>query len=136
MGEVARFSAIPLRVSAHSDSYDDNMAGVCIVKYKGSTSWTLNGISCASGFILIKRSSSIEHIRSSQGQVHGKLFKWLFDQEPGPCSDIQGYGFSIHRGVWKSKSWTINDATPDGNAPPEITNKIRRTVEDYWRNSG
>ena len=126
------FKRLTLHVSCDSDTYDSNMAGMCLVKYKGQTDWHLNGHHCKSAYILIKKSSNIDHINSNRGQVHGKLYKWFFDEEPGPCTDVDGYGFSIHRGVWKSKSWTINDLTPDGNAPTGITNRIRRAVENYW----
>ena len=128
------FKRLTLHVSCDSDTYDSNMAGMCLVKYKGQTDWHLNGHHCKSAYILIKKSSNIDYVNSNRGQVHGKLYKWFFDEEPGPCSDVDGFGFSIHRGVWKSKSWTINDTSPDGNAPPAITNRIRRAVEYYWEN--
>ncbi|XP_057302952.1 uncharacterized protein LOC130638005 [Hydractinia symbiolongicarpus] len=120
-------------VSNASDPYNDYMAGMCILRYKGSEDFYRNGHHIQSGFILIKSISNIQNVQCDKGQVHGKLFKWLFNMDPEGCKDVDGYGFSIVDGVWKYKSWTLNNRFQYGEVPLHVQTHIRNAVQSYWK---
>lgn len=59
-------------------------------------------------------------------QVHGKLYKSLFNEEP---SDVIGSGFSIRKGQWAWKSYTFNDWLPAGMQSAMMDEKERVFVK-------
>ncbi|EGD76859.1 hypothetical protein PTSG_08207 [Salpingoeca rosetta] len=109
-----RIQTDTLHVSCKSDKFDahKNMAGMVIWQYGGKTDWRLNGVHCKSGYIYVRHTENIQSIKSSQGQVHGKLFKALFGVEPG--EDVVGTGFAYVKGKWKFNSFTFNASSSDG----------------------
>ncbi|KAF6257247.1 hypothetical protein COO60DRAFT_1640083 [Scenedesmus sp. NREL 46B-D3] len=89
------------------DDYD----GMVLYAKGGQVDWHCNGVHCQAGYIYYRRASEIKHVSSSYGQVHGKLYKSLFNEE---LEDVIGSGFSVRKGEWGWKSFTFNDWLPAG----------------------
>ena len=130
-----------LHVSCASDQRDStrcnneecdvhNMVGMCLYLYKGKTDWTLNNHHCKKGYILIKKTCNIKKISSSQGAVHGKLYKWFFEEEPD--SDVVATGFAIKGGEWIFRSGVFNKSGFNREAFPKERRMIRQAVENFW----
>lgn len=128
---MASKPAEKFNVASCSDSYDDNMAGMAVNTYKGKNEAYVKGYGTIKrGDIIIKKTSEIEHIQSNRGQVHGKLYKWVFGADPVGCSDVDGYGFAIKDGTWRFRSITLKE---DDRVPDEISKKIKQSCENYWK---
>jgi hypothetical protein len=101
-----------VHISCSSDSYDANedMAGLIIYSFDNKQMFELNGHRCRTGYILIKATKNIAHVKSDQGIVHGSLFKWFFGIEPD--NRFVGAGFALHERTHKFNSGIFN-ATDD-----------------------
>eukprot|EP01084_Bolivina_argentea_P285536 489682_1 len=87
-------------VSCKSDMIKrQNMVGIVLYEYDQKTEWTLNGVRCKSGYIVLKSTKNIQHIQSNKGIVHGKCYKSVFGEEA--ASTIVGGGFAFQNGRWK-----------------------------------
>eukprot|EP01084_Bolivina_argentea_P057690 105393_1 len=97
-------------VSCKSDKINgQDMAGVVLYSYDNKTDWRLNNVHCKSGYIIVKSFDNIKHIKSNQGQVHGKCYKFVFGQDID--DKVVGAGFAFFKGKWKFNSYTFNVAT-------------------------
>ena len=72
-----------VHISCSSDSYDANedMAGLIVYSFDNQQKFEPNGHRCRTGYILIKATKNIAQVQSSEGIVHGSLFKWFFGIE-------------------------------------------------------
>ena len=78
----------------------------------GESNWTLNNRKCSSGYIIIKQPSSLTAFPSSEGQIHGSLFKSVFGSEPSQANPkLIGSGFAFKNGAWVFNSYTFNTGT-------------------------
>ena len=69
----------------------------------------VNGIKFRGGYVIIKTLESLKHIHSSEGIIHGKLFKSLFGKEPSQLPEIICDGFGRKAGEkWKFVSTALN----------------------------
>ncbi|CAF3954551.1 unnamed protein product [Rotaria sp. Silwood1] len=102
-----------VHISCSSDSYDknENMAGLIVYSFDNKQMFELNGHRCCTGYILIKATKNIVHVKSNQGLVHGSLFKWFFGIEPD--SGFVGAGFSLHDNKFKFNSGVFNARNDD-----------------------
>eukprot|EP01084_Bolivina_argentea_P257923 434631_1 len=102
------FNISSFHVSCRSDklNFDKNMIGIVLYQYKKCTDWYLNGVHCKTGYILIKNSDKIQDIKTKQGTMHSKCYKFLFNQDPD--NDVIGAGFAIFNGKIKYNSYTFN----------------------------
>lgn len=128
-----------LHISCSSDPYDknENMAGLIVYSFDNKQIFELNGHRCRTGYILIKATKNISHIKSNQGIVHGSLFKWFFGIEPD--DRFVGAGFALHDSKLKYNSGTFNARNDDyhDNNPPmsaDETYLIRYAVENLYKN--
>jgi hypothetical protein len=132
-----------VHISCSSDSYDpnENMAGLIVYSFDNQQKFELNGHRCQTGYILIKAIKNIQHVKSSQGIVHGSLFKWFFGIEPD--NRFVGAGFALHDKKFKFNSGTFNarddDYHDDCNAMSQhetslITHVLKELyVNDKWK---
>ena len=100
-----------MRVSCRSDKIPKNgkpkedMVGLILYSHNGLTKWKKNGVKCRSGYIIIKKVSNIDHLSSGIGRVHGKLYKYLFNEEPkSEYNNTVGAGFGYKNGEWAFRS--------------------------------
>jgi hypothetical protein len=102
-----------VHISCSSDLYNenDNMAGVIVYSFDNKEKFELNGHRCRTGYILIKATKNIAHVKSNQGIVHGSLFKWFFGIEPD--DRFVGAGFSLHERKFKFNSGVFNSRNDD-----------------------
>ncbi|CAF1095028.1 unnamed protein product [Didymodactylos carnosus] len=135
-----------VHLSCLSDIYqsDKDIVGMIVYSYNGQSDFRLNGKHCTTGYILIKETKNIQHTHSNQGQVHGKLFKWFFDEEAD--EKFVGGGFALrqgklifHSGVFNAR---IKDEYHDGDVSMHQCEKylIRYVVDELyvthrWRQS-
>ena len=97
-------------VSCESDrpkSYQNpekNYGGLVLYQYNGKSDWTLNGIHCRTGYVILKDSTKLPN--SSLGQIHGGTYKSVFGC--GCDRKVVAAGFSHYNGEWKFKSGTFN----------------------------
>eukprot|EP01084_Bolivina_argentea_P086083 155602_1 len=97
-------------VSCKSDRINgENMAGIVLYSRNDQNQWSLNGIRCKSGYIILKSVNNIKLIKSSQGQVHGKCYKSIFGCEIDET--VVGGGFAFVNGQWKFNSYSFNVAS-------------------------
>eukprot|EP01084_Bolivina_argentea_P057691 105395_1 len=97
-------------VSCKSDKINgQDMVGVILYSYDHKMDWRLNNVHCKSGYIIVKSFDNIKHIKSNQGQVHGKCYKFVFGQDID--DKVVGAGFAFFKGKWKFNSYTFNVAT-------------------------
>ena len=79
---------------------------------KGESNWTLNNRKCRSGYIIIKKVSSLTSYPSKEGLIHGSLFKSVFGSEPSQANPkLIGSGFAFKNGAWVFNSYTFNTGT-------------------------
>jgi hypothetical protein len=128
-----------VHISCSSDSYDanQNMAGLIVYSFDNQQMFELNGHRCRTGYILIKATKNIEHVKSSQGIVHGSLFKWFFGIEPD--HRFVGAGFALYEKKYKFNSGTFNarndDYHDDSNAMTENEiSLIKHTLNELYVN--
>ena len=97
---------------------NENMVGLILYMCNGQTSWYSNGIKCKSGYIIMKKVSNIDHIKSNYGMKHGKLYKYMFGEEPKNGSKgTVAAGFAYYNGEWRFNSCTFNtQSTYDGDS--------------------
>lgn len=125
-----------MHLSCRSDplDYGTDMVGMALWSYQGKTDWRLNGVHCQTGYVYIKSSRNISHLTSSMGQVHGKLYKHLFGQEP---DGVVATGFAIKDGEIRWSSYTFNTTAygqgsgymnADREASPGEKEMIKRTI--------
>ena len=89
-------------------AYD--MGGVVLYAYDDRTDWRLNGVHCKTGYIILKKSSNIEHIKSRIGAIHGKVYKSVFGRDPDERVIGAGFSYSYKEGKWKFNSSSFNDS--------------------------
>lgn len=117
-----------------------NYAGMVLWAYDGQSDWRINNVHCKSGYVYIRRthgSGSIESEVSKCGQVHGKLYKSLFQIDPSPS--VVGTGFSYVNGVWKFNSYTFNTGGAwhdDRKGAGKREAKLLRAAIMAWMESG
>lgn len=90
---------------------DKDLGGIVLYQYKGKTDWYCNGVHCKSGYLIIREMEKIKNVSSSEGMIHGRVYKSVFKEE-FDAKKIQGGGFSYrpHRNPkWKFVSSTLND---------------------------
>lgn len=88
------------------------MVGMVLYMYDGSTEWSLGGVRCKTGYIVIKKTKDIAHIDSKHGIVHGKLYKSVFRVDFDP-NRVVASGFSKCNGQWKFNSASMHmDVNP------------------------
>ena len=110
MINITPFSVYSFHVSCKSDKITgENMVGIVLYKYDNQQQWTLNGVKCQSGYIIVKNIESIQHIQSNRGQVHGKCYKSVFGREID--RKVIGGGFAFKNGQWLFNSGTFNTGT-------------------------
>ena len=99
------------RISCQSDKYDAgvDMAGIVIYQKNGKRTFPLpHGATGYPGYIYLRKSDDVSHIKSEWGEIHGSLYKSLFPgEEP---DDVLATGFSIRNGQWGWYSRTFNSA--------------------------
>jgi hypothetical protein len=102
-----------VHISCSSDSFneDKRMAGLIVYSFDDQQKFEMNGHRCRTGYILIKESDNIAQIQSTQGIVHGKLFKWFFGIEPN--NRFVGAGFSLLNGKLEFNSSVFNAKDDD-----------------------
>merc|ERR1712129_564796 len=84
-----------------------DLAGVVLYQKGGKNDWYHNGVHCKTGYIIIKRTKNIAHIKTKDGSaVHGKLFKSVFGEDPS--NDVIRGGFARVKNEWKFNSWSCN----------------------------
>ena len=127
-----------LHVSCRSDQHNAGVdkAGLIVYSYDDKIDFYLNGIHCRSGYIIIKDTDNIKHISSTNASiVHGKLFKWLFNQEID--SKVVGAGFAYVNSEWKFNSYSMNtsdDGYHDKNKgmhPLEVE-MVRNVIQEVY----
>jgi len=84
---------------------DENLGGVVLYLKDGEEDWWCNGKHCKIGYIIIKRIKDLHGISSQIGQIHGRVYKSVFNCEP---HDIVGSGFAFDP---KSETWKYNSAS-------------------------
>ena len=102
-----------MHVSCKSDTFSyyscgPNLAGIVLYNDGyGRTDWYCNGIHCKSGYIILKNSdkSSFKGI-SGEGQVHGAVYKSVFEQNIP--SKMVGGCFARYKNEWKYNGNTFN----------------------------
>jgi len=136
-GYGSTFSIPSFHVSCRSDKYTgEPMVGIILYQYDGRLDWHLNGIHCKSGYIVLKLSKNIAHIKGEVGQVHGACYKWTFNESVG--SKVVGGGFAYYQGKWKFNSGVFNagDAYKyhDGSsAMHDIEQKCIMAAVENWK---
>ena len=119
LDRTERFELPTLHVSCQSDIFTggDDMAGMILWLFDGKREWSLNGVECKPGYIVFKKSASIRHIPSDIGEVHGKLYKYMFGEDPD--ERVLATGFAFYKGKWEWLSGTFNNRNPawQGNDP-------------------
>eukprot|EP01083_Nonionella_stella_P137538 418479_1 len=101
------FKISSFHVSCRSDKYTgDPMVGIILYEYDGKRDWYLNGVHCKSGYIVLKLTKNIAHIKGEIGQVHGACYKWIFNESVN--NKVVGGGFAYHKGKWKFNSGVFN----------------------------
>jgi ubiquitin-large subunit ribosomal protein L40e len=117
-----------------------NYAGMVLWAYDGQSDWRINNVHCKSGYVYIRRthgSGSIESEKSACGQVHGKLYKSLFQIDPSPS--VVGTGFSYVNGAWKFNSYTFNTGSEwhnNNKGANKREAKLLRAAIMAWMESG
>eukprot|EP00117_Sycon_ciliatum_P008777 scpid91832/ scgid11335/ len=129
-----------VHISCRSDGFTgkDDLVGMVLWSYDGKTDWRLNGIHPRSGYIYVRKSSDIDHVVSSHGQVHGKLYKSLFDEEPS--NKVHAAGFAFFKGQWKWASAVFNNSKSDWQDSDRLAHPLeQRMIErayTKWAASG
>ena len=102
-----------IHISCSSDSYDakEDMAGMLVYSFNDQQKFELNGHRCRTGYVLIKTTKNVSHVKSDQGIVHGSLFKWFYGMEPD--NRFIGAGFAIRGGKYQFNSSTFNARDDD-----------------------
>eukprot|EP01084_Bolivina_argentea_P285067 488758_1 len=97
-----------VHVSCQSDAidYKKNMIGIIIYSYKEQLEWKLNNVRCKAGYIILKCSDNIQHIKTKQKSMHSKCYKAVFNQDPDEA--VIAGGFAIKDGILKFNSFTFN----------------------------
>eukprot|EP01084_Bolivina_argentea_P296187 510075_1 len=124
-------------VSCQSDDIveDKDMVGVVLYSYNGKTDWNLNDIHCKSGYIILKLSENIAHIKDEPGVVHGACYKSVFNQSLD--SKVVGGGFGYRNGKWKFNSFTFNTGDnyhDDNKSMHEVEIKCIKAAVGNWKN--
>ena len=106
----------------------------------GGDDWRVNNIHCRSGYIIIKESGSIQGIDCNEGQVHGKLFKYLFGCAPSASNPkLIGSGFSRLNNQWRWNSYTFNVGTEwhnDDKRVSDLEEKWTTLALNNWMSTG
>eukprot|EP01084_Bolivina_argentea_P291460 500931_1 len=126
--------------------------GLVLYSSGGRSSWTCNGKSVQSGFILITKGSRISNVRiyDEWNSAHARLYKWYFGVSPD-YSKIIGAGFAygkyqetitnsdgeerkVNRIGWKWNSNTFNAPTKisDHDEKYHDDNRAMNKVEQHW----
>jgi hypothetical protein len=128
-----------IHISCSSDLYhpSKDMAGLIVYSYDDQLNFHLNGHHCQTGYILIKETANIDHVKSNQGLVHGKLFKWFFGIEPD--QRFIGGGFAFQNGKLKFNSMTFNARNDDYHDTTKAMHQheidlIRYAFEQLYKN--
>ena len=103
-------------------SYDmpcKNYGGLVLYQYDNKTEWTLNGLQCKTGYILLRDSSNLPD--SSIGQIHGGIYKSFFSQSCDSKLVASGFAYYENKWVFKSRAFNV-----DSNA------HIMRESEIVW----
>ena len=102
-----------VHISCSSDPYDANedMAGFIVYSFDNQQKFALNGHRCRTGYILIKATKNTTQVKSTEGIVHGSLFKWFFGIEPD--QRFVGAGFALHDRKYKFNSGVFNARNDD-----------------------
>lgn len=103
-----RIEVRTLHISCRSDRVDgEPMAGLVVWGTRdGESSGDANDVRWRSGYIYLKKVASIEHI-PGEGQVHGSLFKSLFDKQPSQLNYVCS-GFAYRDNSWRYNSSVFN----------------------------
>jgi len=137
-GQIPYFSISSFHVSCRSDQFTGaNMTGIVLYKYDGKTDWKLNGIHCKSGYIVLKLSKNIEHIKGEPGKVHGACYKSVFGKSVDK-NKVVGGGFGYVNGVWKFNSWTFNVGSKYHNGNKGMNPMEQQCIQlsvDNWAKS-
>jgi hypothetical protein len=128
-----------VHISCSSDSYDvnENMAGFIVYSFDNKQIFELNGHRCRTGYILIKATKNIAHVKSKHGIVHGSLFEWFFGTEPN--DKFVGAGFALHEQKFKFNSSVFNARNDDYHDGSKSMSKneidlIKYTINELFIN--
>mmetsp|Transcript_49999 Transcript_49999/g.44807 ORF Transcript_49999/g.44807 Transcript_49999/m.44807 type:complete len:251 (+) Transcript_49999:43-795(+) len=128
------FDISTFHVSCRSDKFTgENMTGVVLYKYDNKQDWHLNGIHCKSGYIILKLSKNIAHIKNEPGKVHGACYKSVFGKSVDK-NKVVGGGFGYVNGVWKFNSWTFNVGSKYHNGNKGMDPKEKQCIEAAAKN--
>lgn len=104
-------TTVHLSCSSHVYQPDHDYAGFILYAHKGKTDWTLNGVHCKSGYIVVQDSNSEDvkrYIGKAEGQIHGPVYMNVFGEDVG---DTIGEAFSLKDGSFVRHSGTFNNRT-------------------------
>ena len=143
LAEVFNFPDSPVvsvHLSSSSDVYKEghNYAGFILYSHNGETDWTLNGIHCKSGYMVILDSDSyrVSSLKgNSPGQIHGAVYKCIFGEDPNGAT--KGEGFAYYRGDFRWSSGVFNGLSSlfFGNRKSDGRDYIYSVLK-LWMNSG
>ncbi len=84
----------------------EDLGGVVLYMYGHKADWRLNGVHCKAGYIILKRSKDVKHLKGA-GMIHGSVYKSVFKEDL--CTKhVVGSGFAYHNKQWKFNSYTFN----------------------------
>ena len=107
------------------------------------TDWILNRVHCKSGYIVVRDTNSckvahIIHFGNSQGQVHGAVYKSVFEEDVS--NNTIGEGFAVQGGKFKWNSGVFNSkdtAYHDGRrVASEHAERYVSKVLSQWMDAG
>jgi hypothetical protein len=82
--------------------------GVILYAFDGKTMWTMNGVRCRSGYIIIKSSDEVKKARKSE-TLHRTCFKMVFGKYPNELGGVLiAGGFSVQNGECVFNSGSLN----------------------------
>ncbi len=90
----------------------EQLGGVVLYSYKGKFDWYLSGIHCKAGYIILKKSKDVDHIKAEgdrAGIIHGKVYKSVFGIDIDHHVVGGGFAYTKKNGkwVWKFKSFSL-----------------------------
>eukprot|EP01084_Bolivina_argentea_P052689 96785_1 len=123
------FEISSFHVSCKSDKFTgENMTGIVLYEYDDKRDWYLNGIHCKTGYIILRLSKNISHIKDEPGAVHGACYKSVFNESLDK-NKVVGGGFAYLNGKWKFNSWTFNTGSKYHNNEKEMNPLEQRCIE-------
>jgi len=135
---------------------NENLGGIVLYAYEGSGNWFMNSKNCQhkkcpkekglcksckhcqSGYVILKRSEEAIKERSSEGKVHGGVYKSVFGEEPD-TKRLVGSGFSYKNREWKWRSGVFNQARDSFHSrdkPMNILEQkwVKKALENWINN--